>query len=178
MKLNIEQHSSGVFDARLDLLKENNSLSTIDNSMVISQSQVPNSHQNIYFTKFHLHHGSGDNLVFNNNRSVNNGVHTEDSRLRKVDDGSTHKRSENSTVGDGEGTTSQFFRSNLVVFTSSTQIKESLFNIGKTESFAVSDDGDEETSRGSDGNGDINVVSVDNFLTILRDDFIQVSSTS
>ena len=111
-------------------------------------------------------------MVFNNDGSIHNSVHTEDSRLGKVDNGGTHKRTENSTVRDGESTTSQFFRGDLVIFTSGTQIKKGLFNISEVELFAVSDDGDEETSGGGDGNRDINVVSVDNFLTILRNNFI------
>ena len=126
-------------------------------------------------------------MVFNNDGSIHNSVHTEDSRLGKVDNGGTHKRTENSTVRDGESTTSQFFRGDLVIFTSGTQIEEGLeknyqtpnqnivlaylFDVSETESFAVSDDGDEETSGGGNGNRDINVVSVDDFLTVLSNDF-------
>ena len=41
----LKSKSSAVFDLELNVLKEGNSLLTINNSMVISQSEVPNERE-------------------------------------------------------------------------------------------------------------------------------------
>ena len=69
--------------------------------MVVSQSQV--------------HHGSGYNLVTSDNWSVDDGVHSQNGTLRRVDDWSSHQGSKSPTIGNGESSSLHLFKSNLSI---------------------------------------------------------------
>jgi len=97
----VEEHLSWVLNALLDLSEEEDSLSAVDDAMVIGQGDV--------------HDWTSLNLAASDNGAHLGGVHAEDSGLRHVDDRSSHHGAEDATVGDGEGATGKVFQSNLAV---------------------------------------------------------------
>ncbi len=57
--------------------------------MVVGQSQ--------------FHNGAGHDLAVPDDGAVGNGMHSQDGRLGRVQDGSAHEGGEVTAVGDGEG---------------------------------------------------------------------------
>lgn len=98
---NLQQHSAGVFNILLDLHQELYGFSPIKKTMIICQSKV--------------HHWSNHNLAIDDNWLLLNGVQSENSSLRKIDDRGAHQRAKNTTVADGEGTASHVFDGEFVV---------------------------------------------------------------
>ena len=68
----LQQHAARVLDVLLDLDKESDGLPTIEESVVVGESDN--------------HDGSDDDLAVDDDRLVLDGMHTEDGGLRKVDD--------------------------------------------------------------------------------------------
>ena len=75
----------------LDSFEEKNGILTIKKSVIISQSQI--------------HHRSGNDLGTSYNGTVDDRMHSQNSTLRRIKNGSTHQRSESSTIGNSESTT-------------------------------------------------------------------------
>ena len=96
-----QQHSPGVFDVLFDLHQKLYSLSAIEKTMIVGQCQI--------------HHRSNDNLAVDNHGFFLNRMKSEHSGLRKVDDGSTHQRTEHSAIADSEGSTSHILNCEFVV---------------------------------------------------------------
>jgi hypothetical protein len=91
----------GVFNAVLDLAKEQHGLTTINDSVIVGKSNI--------------HYRASLDLVSNADWAVLNGMHTENGALRRVDDGSSHHRAEDSTIGNSKGATSHIFKTNLAI---------------------------------------------------------------
>ena len=87
--LQIEQQTAGVRDLVRNALQECNALPSIDETVVVSERQV--------------HHGTGNDLtLFIHNRAHLGGVHAEDGRLGRVDDGGTKQGSKYPSVAGND----------------------------------------------------------------------------
>lgn len=85
--------------------------------MIISQSQI--------------HHRPRYNNSINNHRPHLCSMHTKNSTLRGVDDGSAHEGTEDATVGDCEGAAGHVFEGHLTVAGFLTVHGDGLFDVGK-----------------------------------------------
>lgn len=115
-----------------------------------------------------VHHRPDLDLSVDSNRLLLDGVQTENGGLGKVDDGSTHQTTKDTAVGDGEGTTSHVLNGKLVVARLLAEVGNGLLDADHVQALSVSDDGGDETLLGSDGNGDVDVVAVDNGVAAVR----------
>jgi hypothetical protein len=97
----LQKHPARILDVLLDLDQELHCLSAVKKTMIIGESQV--------------HHGSDDNLSIDNNCLVVDGMQSKNCSLRKVDDWGSHQRAEDSSITDGEGSTSHILDCELVV---------------------------------------------------------------
>lgn len=117
---NFEQHSLGVLHQCLDALQEQDCVLAIQQSVVVGQSEV--------------HHWSCDDLVTSHDWSVDDRVHAEDGRLRRVDDGSSHKRAESASVGDGESAALHVLQRDLSLLALLSEMSEALSHKSSTSS--------------------------------------------
>jgi hypothetical protein len=62
-----------------------------------------------------VHDGASFNLVSDTDWAVFNGVHTKNSALGRIDNGSSHHGAKDATVGDCESATSHILKTNLVI---------------------------------------------------------------
>jgi hypothetical protein len=93
--MTLQEHPPWVLDVILDLNQKLHRFPTVQQAVVIGQSQV--------------HHRTNHNLPVDDNCLLLNGVQAEYGRLGKVDDRRTHERAEDSAVADGESTTGHVF---------------------------------------------------------------------
>src|SRR5687767_8137656 len=101
MPLNFEKESAGVLDAILDADEELNRLAAIDQAVVVAERQV--------------HHGANHDLAVPGDRALLNGVHSEDARLGRVQDGGRHQRAKDAAIRDGERAALELVERELVV---------------------------------------------------------------
>lgn len=95
----IEQHLFGLLNTLFDLAQEKDSLSSVNDSVIVGKS--------------HIHNRSRQDLATYNNRSNFGRVHAKNSRLRHVDDWCTKHGSKDTTIGDGESTALHIFKRDL-----------------------------------------------------------------
>lgn len=107
------------------------------------------------------HDGSNDDLSVNNDGLLDDVVHAEDGSLGQVDDGRSEERTEDTSVGDGEGTSRHVLHRELAVSGLDSEVGDGLLDLDEAESLAVSDDGGDETLGSGDSDGKVNEVSVD-----------------
>lgn len=107
-----EEHALRVFNQGFDVFQEENGVLAVKQTMVVGEG--------------HVHHGAGQNLVSDTNGAVNDRVHAKDGALGRVDDGGAHKRSESSSVRDGEGAALHVLNSDFSFFSLVSQMSESL----------------------------------------------------
>eukprot|EP00055_Hartaetosiga_balthica_P018501 m.134597 g.134597 ORF g.134597 m.134597 type:complete len:84 (-) comp9649_c0_seq1:1059-1310(-) len=73
----LQNDDGGVFNCLFDVAKEGNSFATINQSVIVSQSNI--------------HHWANNNLSIHCNGSIEDTMHTKYGRLWWVDDWSTHE---------------------------------------------------------------------------------------
>jgi len=148
----VKQNLLGVLDTLLNLAEEEDGFTTIDDSVIVSEGNV--------------HDRSGQDLAAYDGRAELGCVHAEDSTLRHVDDRSTHHRSEDSSVGDGEGASSHVLESDLVVTGLSGETSESQLELSETHVVTVTNDRDDQSGGSGDSSGDVDEVTVDHISII------------
>jgi hypothetical protein len=82
--LEVHEHDPWVLHGILDRPKEGDSLTTVDQAVVIREGNV--------------HHRSDHNLAVPDNRSLKNAMHPENCRLRWVDDWSSEQGTEHTAI--------------------------------------------------------------------------------
>jgi len=99
--LQAQKHLLWVLDVLLDLDEEGDSFPAIEKTVIVCEREV--------------HHRSNLDLAVDSDWLVLDGVKTEDSGLRKIDDRGTEHGAEDTTVGDGECATGHVLNGELVV---------------------------------------------------------------
>lgn len=118
----IQQNTGGILHAVLDALQEQYGVLTVQQAMVVGQGQV--------------HHRAGYDLVATDYWAVDNGVHTQNGRLGRVDDWSSHQRAKSTTVGNGEGAAIDIFKGEFAVLALFGEFCELLHNPISTSSIS------------------------------------------
>ncbi|KAG9912380.1 putative dihydrolipoamide succinyltransferase, partial [Aureobasidium melanogenum] len=149
--LDAEEHLAGVLDVLLDLDKEGDSFSAVKKTVVVGEGEV--------------HHGADLDLAVNSDGALLDGVETQDGGLGQVDDGSTVERTEDTTVGDGEGTTGHILNGELVVTSLLAKLSNGTLDADHVHRLSIANDGGDETLLGSNSDGDVDVVAVDDGVT-------------
>ena len=152
MRSDVEQELLRVLDTLLDLAEEENGLTTIDDTMIVGESDV--------------HDGAGNDLTSSDDGADLGGVHAEDGALGHVHDGCTHHGAENTTVSDSEGTTGKIFECDLTVTSLGSQFSETTLKVMEAEITDVPEDRHDESGWGGDGGADVNEVTVDHVAVI------------
>lgn len=150
--LDVQQEADGVLNDLLELDEEGGGLTSVNDTVVVGKGNV--------------HHRADLNLAVNSNGSLLNGVHAQNGALGHVDNGSTHHRAKDTTVRDGEGTAGQVLNGNLAITGLGSVLGNALLNLDKRQRLSVADDGGDETLGGGNGNRDIDIVVVDDRVTL------------
>ena len=111
MSSNVKEDCLGLFYALLDLFQEKNRLSTVNDTMIISERDI--------------HNWPGQDLTAYDYGSYLGSMHAKNSTLGHVDDWSTHHAAEDTTVCDGESAASHIFKGYLAISSSFSQISKS-----------------------------------------------------
>jgi len=123
---NIEQHNLWVFNAFFNLAEEEDSLSSVNNAMVIGKGDV--------------HDGSCHDCAANNDWADLRCVEAEDCALWHVHDRGTHHGSEDTSISNGESSSGQVFEGDLAVASSGCQVCEAVLKVGEAHVLGVSND--------------------------------------
>ena len=99
----------------MNLLQKENSIFTVQQPMVVSQSQI--------------HHWSSNDLITFHHWSVDNRVHAQDGALRWVQDRSAHEGAEGASVGDSEVSSLHVFDGNFTFFSFFGEVTKSLLEL-------------------------------------------------
>ena len=150
----VEEHLLWIFDAFLDLAKEQNSLTSINNTMIISES--------------HIHDWSGNDGSSLDYRAHLGCMHTKDGTLRHVQDWSSHHGSKDSTIGDGECASSHVLKSDLILTSLGSQASQSLLKVCKVHVLSIPNDWNYKACGRGHSSTDVNKVAVD-LVAIIND---------
>jgi hypothetical protein len=99
----------------LNTLQKRDSLSAIDESVVVRQRNV--------------HHLSGYHGTIDDGGSQLGGMHAQDGALGRVDDGGAEQRAKHTAVRDSKGSSSHVFNLNLSGLSLLSVMADSLFDI-------------------------------------------------
>lgn len=129
------------------------------------------------------HDGADLDLAVDSDGLLVDGVQAKDGGLGKVDDGGSVQRAaatldsesdqasenlpEDTTVGDGEGTTSHVLDGQLVVAGLLAKLGNGALNPDHVKGLSVAHNGSNKTLFRCDGDGDIHVIAVDNGVVVL-----------
>lgn len=164
-----EQHLPGVLDELLDLHQESDGLPSVEETVIIGQSEVHHLDCSLEIFEscevIERAYWSDLDLAVHNDGLVLDGVETEDSSLGQVDDRGSHQATEDTTVADGEGTSSHVFDGELVVPGFPTEIRNGLLDLNHVLRLGVTDDGGNQTLLGGNSHGDVDVIAVDDGVT-------------
>ncbi len=151
--LEVEEHDARVLHRALDGPQEGDSLSSVNESMVVGESDV---HHGL------AHHLRGKNrsdsymkqlsrgiyLAVAHHRPLKSPVHPEDGRLRRVDDGGSKERSEDAAVRDRECSTIHVLHCQLIVFGLLAEGGDTLLDVGVVHVVHVPQDRYDEALEG------------------------------
>ena len=93
-------------------------------------------------------------------------MHAQNGALGRVDDRGGHQGAEHTTVGDGEVAASQLIHGQFAVAALAGQILDGLLDVGQAHVVAVAQHRGHQTTGGGDGDADVEVVVVDDVVTI------------
>ena len=113
-----------------------------------------------------VHHWSAFHLTVNGDGSLLNTVQAENGGLWGVDDWGTEQGTEDTTVGDGEGTAGHVLQGQLTVSGLVAQVDDLVFDFKQGQGLCVSDNRGHQTLWRGDGDGEIHVVSVDHGVAV------------
>ena len=94
------------------------------------------------------------------------GVHAKDGTLRHVDDRSTHHRSKDATIGDGEGATGEILQSDLALASLEGKVTKTFLEISKAVVLAVAENRHDESSWGGYSGADVDEIAIDHVVVI------------
>mmetsp|Transcript_842 Transcript_842/g.2144 ORF Transcript_842/g.2144 Transcript_842/m.2144 type:complete len:415 (-) Transcript_842:394-1638(-) len=150
--LDIQDDARRVFDNLLDSLQECDGLSSVDEPVVVGEG--------------HVHHGPGDDLSVDDHGPLVGGVHTEDGRLRWVDDGGGEEGAKDAAVGDGEGAAGHVVDGHGAVARLLAQHRDRLLDVGKGHPVGVPQHRDHEAFRGGHRDGNVAIVLINNVVPV------------
>ncbi|KAH3664259.1 hypothetical protein OGAPHI_004611 [Ogataea philodendri] len=133
--------------------RESNGFSTVQHTVIVGQSNV--------------HHWTNLNLAVHSNRTFLDSVQSKNSSLWHVNNRGTIKRSENTSVGDGESSSGHIFQSQLSVTGTHTKLSNGVLDLQNRQALGVSNDRSDQSLRSGNGNRDINVVSKHHGVVVL-----------
>lgn len=167
--LHSQQQAARVLNVVLDLDQKGDSLLAVKQTVVVGQSN---------------NHDRADlDLSVDSDGLLLNGVKTEDSSLGEVDDGGTeegtvimkletsksresHNHSpEDTTVRDGKSAASHILNGELAVAGLFAELGNRALDLNHVHTFSVADNRGYKTLGGSDGDGNIDIVTVDDGVT-------------
>ena len=135
--LQVQEHDAWLFNGSFDGTQEGHSFSAINETMVISQSDVhhrpdcnlknqtqinPNCFETEIWKKLYL--------SIANDRPFKSSMHAQNGRLGWVDDGRAKEWAKHATIGDGESATIHVLHGELVLLGLFSQGHDTLFDVG------------------------------------------------
>src|SRR5690606_6809373 len=129
-------------------------LATVNDAVVVGQGQVV--------------HGADDDLAIFHYRALLRGVDTQDSRLRRVDDGGGQHRTEHTTVGNGERTAGELFERQFAVTGPRAEVSDGLFDVGNGHLVGIAQNRHHQAAWAAHSDTDIKVTVVDDVFAIDR----------
>jgi len=114
---NFDQHSRGIFNHFFDIAQKHDRFAAIHEPVVIRQRKK--------------HHRADDDLSVQRDRAFLDRVHSQNARLRRIDDGRREQRTENAAVRDGERAALKFFRLQFSLLRTFRKIGDGFFNFRK-----------------------------------------------
>ncbi|CWT16665.1 Uncharacterised protein [Neisseria meningitidis] len=122
--------------------------------MVVRQSQI--------------HHWTDNNLTVFNHSALFSGMHTQNRRLRRVDDRGRHHRTESTAVGNTECTAGQIFDSDFAIFGFFRVINNCLFDVGNAHLVGIAQDWHNQTAWAANRDTDVEVAVVHDVFAVNR----------
>jgi len=120
----------------------------------------------VVVSQSNLHDGSGDNLVILDYGAEVGGVHAEDRRLRRVDDGRAHHASKHASVAHSESPSTHVFGRDGTVFGLQPLVPDVLFNVCNILIVDVPNDGHLEPLWATDGHTHIDEAAVEDVVAV------------
>ena len=154
-RLSADEHPGRVLDAVFDPQEEGDGFFAIHDAMIVAEGQI--------------HHGADDDLSINGHGALLDAVHAEDRALRRVEDGRAQERAVDAAVGDGEDAAGEVADLEFAVFGFFRVGEDVEFEVGEGFFVAVVEDGNNEAAFGADGDADVVVVLVDDFVALDAD---------
>ena len=113
-----------------------------------------------------IHHRADFDLASNRHGAVLNFVHTQNARLRRVQDRRGHQRSINAAIGDGEGTARQFIELQRAITRTLAEFPNALFDFGKAQSVGIPQHRHHQARRPAHRNAHMHEILIDNLIAI------------
>src|SRR5690606_16566228 len=146
MASHLDEHACRVLDGVFDALEERHSLAPVDDAVIVSEGDV--------------HHRPDHYLTVDRDGTLLYGVHAEHARLRRVDDGGRHQRTEHATVADSERPALQLVGQDLVVAGPGAVVGDHALDLRERQALCVADDRHYQALLAGDGYTDVVVVLV------------------
>jgi hypothetical protein len=95
-------------------------------------------------------------------------VHSEDRRLRRIDDGGGQHRAEHAAVADGVGAARQLLDGELAVLRALAEFRDLFLDVRNRHLVGVAQDGHDQAARAADRDADVVVAVVDDVAAVDR----------
>ncbi len=95
-------------------------------------------------------------------------MHAQDGGLRRIDDRGGHHRTESTTVGDGEGTTSHFVDRQFTVTGLLAEGRDAAFDFRQAHQLGIAQHGHDQTTVAGNGNADVLIAVVNDVAAVDR----------
>src|SRR5690606_16633205 len=148
----VEQQTLRVFQNILHAHKEGHGLLAIDDAVIIGEREI--------------HHRADFDLAANDDRAFLDLVHTENARLRRIQDRRGHERTIDTTIGDGEGTALQILKLQGTVACAPTKIVDRLLDACERQVLRIAHHRHNKPAIRTDRNADIVIILVDEVVAI------------
>ncbi len=129
------------FEKIFDTDEESDGFLSIDEAVIVAEGEI--------------HHRADDDLAVEGYGAFLNGVHSEDSTLGRVQDGSAEEGAVNATVGDGEDATGEILDGDFPGLAFDCIVNDVLLDGCEGFFVAITEHWDDETLLGADGDSDI-----------------------
>src|SRR5687767_14826386 len=150
--VSIEEQRAGILDQLLDTHEEPDGFGTVNDAMVVGQSDV--------------HHGPEDDLPSNRHRALLDLVEPEDPDLRRIQDGRAQKRAEYAAVGDGERAAFEIREGERAVLRAPREIADLFLDLGERHPVRVAENRHHQTFARANSDTDVVIPLEDHFVTL------------
>src|SRR5205807_688842 len=137
----------GRFDRFLDPLEEGHRFAAIDDAMVVGERDV--------------HHGPNDDVALAGNGAFLNGVHAENSALRRIDDGCREQGTVNAAVADGKGAAAEILRAELVLFGATPKITNRALDFGEAQALGIPQNWNDQAFTSTNRHANVEIIAID-----------------